>query len=258
MSRLERFGRSPSGRPGAYSDWARWLLPIAVAALLLSWPAVLGMTKHGGSSVSPGVPVVRPWVLDPPVGQRLTGPFDLVVLVDESGSTHSSDPGGARWVQFEELVRWLARHGRGDRIGVSAFTTTASPMSLSVPSEGFATSRPHVATGDSTDVFPAARVARQAFGTTPPTSRRVVLFITDGASDHVPEALRAVRGADVWVFGLNGDGTWARAHQAWGQGIRSIAIDGDSRSIALAETKLLEDLTGQSVTAHEAPHLGVP
>jgi len=131
-------------------------------------------------------------------------------------------------------------------------------MSFSVPSEGLATSRPHVATGNGTDVLPAARVARQAFGGTPTTSRRIVLFITDGASDHVPEALQAVRGADVWVFGLNGDGTWSKAQKVWGRGIRSIAIDGTSKSIASAEAKLLEDLTGQSVTTHEAPQVNAP
>jgi len=193
-----------------------------------------------------------PYILGKPLGDRLSAPADLVVAVDDSGSTDSSGP--SRWVQVRELLEWLELWGYRDRVAVLAFSggdpLVVSPLETPAEALTFLDQRKAVDSGG-TAFSPTARVAREILSESPAIGRqRAVVFITDGMSDQgdVTRALQHLAGVPIWVFGLDRDGAWSNSKQFWGN-VRSIPVYGDGKSIALAETQFLGNLTGQRLNA---------
>jgi hypothetical protein len=237
------------GRPGAGPGWWRWLVPFGAAVMLLA-PGPIHDVREVQRRQAWEHDPATPWVLSDPVGPRTTDPVDLVVLVDESGSTSRSDPGGARWVQADQLLRWMGRNADGDRITIGTFASTAPLLAPLVPAA--AAELPHRTPipGSTTRFVPAIARIDTALGSSDPTRQRVAVLVTDGSGEDVELALEQLDpSVRLYVFGLDGDGTWSAVRGQWGDRVTGMSISGDAGSIASAQAALLSDLTGQAVSA---------
>lgn len=191
-----------------------------------------------------------PYRLGAPHGVRSRPAADVVIAVDDSSSTASSGP--ARWAQTRELGRWLSKHPQGDRIGILAFTdgkpAVVQPLGDPADTESAIEHRPRTPGNGGTAFGPTAEEAASMLAGSRGAGRPAfVVWVTDGQGPDVPEAVRKMRGSDVRVFGLDRDGAWSSAAASW-RPVQGVSVRGDGRSIAEAQTSLLQDLTGQRLT----------
>lgn len=209
---------------------------IAVRPRLLALPPALGRLPLVAIAAGlvlwwlwPGAQEQPARVPVPLAGTRtLAAPLLLDLVIDESGSTATTDTSGRRHTEAEEIGRWLARYSENpaDRIGVVRFAGVAvatKPISaVSAPSGLAAAIRNGDARlGSGTLLAPAVAALERQLRPYP-GYRRVVVILSDGQVRESPEEVahlvtRLRAAADsVYFVGLNGDGEWrARTHEVF-------------------------------------------
>ena len=253
MSTLRTGGRLAGGRPLAIPyGLGRLLLFVAAAGALAWW---LWPSAHERRQVAPGIPT-------PVAGTRtLSVPLVLELVVDESGSTQQSDPGGRRHAEAAAVASWMSRYSENphDEIGLVRFASTAngfSPVPVAQASAALqsAFGQSSDSLGGDTDLGPAVSLVEkdleQHAG-----ARRVVVLLTDGQLQDMPSIRSLVRrlrsvAEDVYLIGLNADGTWSSTTRTayQGLGLNLLTLDSFTAN-RLAETvaRVILRETGQRV-----------
>ena len=175
-----------------------------------------GLRAAGSRTVEPRLPV-------PQLGSRtLATPIRLIVVLDESGSTSTTDPGKSSHQALLELCDWLTVYSGEprDRIGAVRFADRAATIDpvraagshdallqqLAAPAE----------VGGGTQLTPAIEalttlLRRRA------NDRRIAVLITDGQVAETDDQLRSlfnsVRAVSdaIYLVALDHDGTWTRS-----------------------------------------------
>lgn len=156
--------------------------------------------------------------------RTLTRPVRLVVALDESGSTASSDPSRQSHEALLELCDWVATHSGDprDRIGLVRFADRAESVSpVAAPKARVVLEQRLLAPADvggGTQLTPAvdALCSELRRGVT----RGVAILITDGQVAESDEQLQRLfarvraAGEAVYVVGLDHDGMWSRTTYA--------------------------------------------
>jgi hypothetical protein len=217
----------------------------------------------------------RWWVSIPePLGLRTTDDLLVVLVLDESGSTGTTDPLGLRHLDSRLALRFLRRHshGRDDHVAVIHFAdqpvTACPPLPLRRRYHRIVTSlsRPTITGG--TAFVPALRMAtrlvldhaeRAARAQRPfhaqmeqgdRSVRALVVWFTDGLSSEplaaVAEAVAPVGADRVHLVALDQDGAFAAAQPAFDSlGLGSIRrlrrMDGAALELAMGRV-LVEEL----------------
>jgi hypothetical protein len=148
-------------------------------------------------------------------------PLRAVVVLDESGSTASSDPQRDSQRATLLVCAWLAEHSQDarDEIGVVRFAERASAIRPRPAAPAGATLRRALTRpaniGGGTILSPAidkaCRLLRRGG-----ELRQVVLLVTDGAVSEGPQELRGLfrrlrsRADAVYLLALDHDGGWKR------------------------------------------------
>lgn len=158
------------------------------------------------------VPDLDQPTVPPPAGTRGDEPVDLMLVVDDSGSTSWSDPAAHRYVAMRRIVNLLVEGVGGpplpDRVGVVHFADTPSPWLPLTPLDTKHRRRTvrmclQQLTGGGTAIVPAITQASKLMTTGsflhPRFSRiRVTVLFTDGESAEASAALtRAVQQHDI-------------------------------------------------------------
>lgn len=190
--------------------------PPAVAG---GWERLRGLTGGfrgtGSRAVEPRLPV-------PQLGSRtLASPIRLIVVLDESGSTASTDPGRSSHQALLELCAWLTSYSDepGDRIGAVRFAdraTTIDPVRVAGSYDALLQqlAAPADVGGGTrlTPAFDALTTLMRRRG----NDRRVAVLISDGQVTENDDQLRrlftgvnAVSDA-VYIVALDHDGAWTR------------------------------------------------
>lgn len=253
-------GRRPSPLAGKTPPSWPFYLAALVALLIVLLPSAVSDLKERTDRWAWDRSPSTPWVLEAPTGTRSTPPADIVFMIDESGSVASSDPGRARWVQTQELQRFMSTYMPQDRLTVGTFATSASrldpptnPSLIDLDSVANRRINP-----GSTNVAPPVRKAEQVFEHGDSSRQRIIVLFTDGDADDIGEAINLLRPDTLLiVFGLDDDGTWSRSRKRWpSDRFQSTTVKGSARSIAQAQVQLLETITGQTIGTHQQPYPG--
>ncbi len=139
----------------------------------------------------------RPTV-PPPTGAR-AGDSDVVLVLDVSGSTGSTDPGGHRFTAARRIVNLLAEGGAGgrfaDRVGVVLFADSPVPWLPLTPLDNREQRRRvrsclRPINGGGTSIVPAIERAAGILGRRSADHSAVLLF-TDGESDETSSEFTA-------------------------------------------------------------------
>jgi hypothetical protein len=217
----------------------------------------------------------RWWVSIPePLGLRLSDDLLVVLVIDESGSTGTTDPLGLRHLDARLALRFLRRHGHGrdDHAAVIHFADRPvlacppTPLRRGYRRLARRLSRPAITGG--TAFVPAlelavqlclaeterrARSARRRLGPVRPADppvRPLVLWFTDGLTGEplgaIADALAPLGAEHVHLVALDHDGAFAAARPAFeALGLGSIwrlrRIDGAAFELALGRV-LVDEL----------------
>lgn len=136
-----------------------------------------------------------------------TGPTELMMVFDDSGSMGWNDPYNRRYEEARQLAGWWSEEGcdASDRIGVSHFDNALPPLAPGLVS--------------STDVIPALQAGSSSSAIAPPVSqalgwaaerptRDIILLFSDGQNGDIADALaqlRAQQGPEVIFVSLGND-----------------------------------------------------
>jgi Mg-chelatase subunit ChlD len=170
----------------------------------------------------PGLAVAEPRLPLPVVGSRtLAGPLTVMVALDESGSTASSDPNRQSHRAVLEICDWLASYSgeERDRVGVVRFADTAT----AIPPIRAKTAKAEIeqqllagaSVGGGTQLTPAIEELRAQLGSR--RERRVAVLVTDGqvaeSGDRLHELfVKLNRCSDaVYMVALDHDKAWSRS-----------------------------------------------
>lgn len=146
-----------------------------------------------------GTPQLDQPTVPPPASNRGDRPADLVLVIDDSGSTETSDPQGWRYVAGRRIVNLLVDGLGGkplnDRVAVIHFSDYPRPWLSLTPvhsraGQGALRTALRPVTGGGTRIVPAIE---KAAGMLRASRNRdvVVLLFTDGESNESSDELRA-------------------------------------------------------------------
>ena len=222
---------------------SRWLIPLAVALLLLPWLRTLRE---------------RPVRMPVPISQRTAAALDVVMILDDSGSEYGpngTDGEGLRYRGARSAVNVLAAQGIGydDRLGIVHFgdDTVSDGIFHHLDSDGLtglqrALRVPPSSLGGTQ--FHAAFDAVTKFEKAPSGRKRVVVLFTDGvasdSSQQIDASLHSLGRVSLRVFLFNRSAAarsqFGEARKFWAARATSVDVLTDlrgnrvERSFALA------------------------
>jgi hypothetical protein len=186
---------------------------LAAGALLAG---VLDGTLTGWRDVEPQLPIAV-------AGSRtLPVPLRVLLVLDQSGSTSSTDPTRESNRAVLLVCDWLAHNSEDsrDRVGLVRFADRAEAIAPVLAGEADQTLARALAGGESlgggTRLAPAIAALQGLLAHAHAGERDVVLLVTDGQVAEPDDQLRALIGrlraeADaVYLLGLDGDGMWSK------------------------------------------------
>ena len=193
-------------------------MPTSAPAGVAAWAKVAGL----GSGWRRGARVREPRMPIPRADSRtLAEALEVVVVLDESGSTASSDPDRQSHQAVLEIADWLDRYSGDarDRIGVVRFADRAAaiaPVRAKDAGRVLAQELAHAANvGGGTRLTPAVQVASQLLARR--RGHRLAVLATDGQVVETTQQLRDLfaelqRSADaVYLVALDHNGAWSRS-----------------------------------------------
>jgi hypothetical protein len=139
----------------------------------------------------------------------------VLIAIDVSGSTLSTDPGNVRWWAVRRVARWMARHHSADKITIATFDEAVhmgrerSPRSVArSPRDGLPI------THGGTRFVPVVEAAFAYFGEYPEGGYGLVI-VTDGMSDDAAQAAAMLRELDLHASVVPFGDQWPFVKAAW-------------------------------------------
>ncbi len=254
-----RGGRVRSVRIAGPRRWPRILvvlfaLGIALVGLGLAAGATartIGRLASGGADLGP---------VPDPVGPRIDTGLDLCLIIDDSGSTASTDPSFTRYEAARFLVEFLAEQaepGVDDRIcvvhfGSSATRSLALPLTLLHDRAAINDALVPPLDQGGTNFVAANTLASELMAGSDPSRHKVVVIFTDGqpsagTDDAVFAAIsRSLDGLPRWsthLIALDDGDEYDDIHQQW-------------ERLGLGSTQRLSQLEGRHLE-HAFAHIVV-
>jgi von Willebrand factor type A domain len=236
------------------------LVPIAAIA---AWRLV---DDGGPSAAAEREPADGAIAFDAPIGDRITGPRCLMVVVDESSSMTEADATGARADAVQAAADFLQAYGLPeDRIGTTWFADDADVVGPDPASTATAArAAESTALGSGTKIASALRSALAAMATGCGRAQPVLVLVSDGQAsgpaqfELARDVIAGADGLDLHMIALDGNQAFDSVRSFWADpalGLDSIetisSFGRDEVAAAMAAILTLE--TGQRVEAGGPP-----